>query len=187
MNKMRGEGLTTIYRAMMIAVAIFIAASSVAAQPAQAAPDSDLARFADKLKVGDSIVVTTDTGMQIKGRFFTVSPAGLALHIDNVEQRLPAAEVSRIQLRRNGVLLGALIGAGVGVPFGLALKSWAHNEGGSEAAALAVPILIGLGTGIAIDAFLVRPRTVFDRQSPRATLVPIAAPHTAGVRVAIAF
>jgi hypothetical protein len=175
------------YRIVVTLVAIVLTGSAVAAQGTQSPADSDFARLPDKVKVGDPIVVTTDTGMQIKGRFSNVSAAGLALHVDNVEHRIPAAQVSRIQVRRNGILLGALIGAGVGVPFGLALKSWAHNEGGSEAGALSFPILVGLGTGIAIDAFLVVPRTVFDRLLPRATLVPIVAPHTAGVRVAIAF
>jgi hypothetical protein len=178
---------TTDFRVVLMLAAIVLTGSAVAAQGTQATVDSDFARLADKLKVGDPIVVTTDTGMQIKGRFFNVSAGALALHVDHMEQQLPAAQVSRVQLRRNGVLLGALIGAGVGVPFGLALKSWAYNEGGNEAWALAFPVLVGLGTGIAIDAFLVVPRTVFDRRSPRATFVPIVTPHTAGVRVAIAF
>ena len=67
------------------------------------------------------------------------------------------------------------------------MKSSANNEGGNEAGALAFPILAGLGTGIAIDAFLVIPRTVFDRLSPRATLVPVVTPHMSAVRVAIKF
>ena len=184
---MRHRNVTTVSPVCAIAAAICMAASSVAAQPAQVPRDADLARIADKLKVGDSIVVTTDTGSEMKGRFLNISAAGLALDVNNVEQHLGAAQVSRIEVRRNGVLLGAVIGAGVGVPFGLALQSWAHNEGGSEAAALAVPILIGLGTGIAIDAFLVRPRTVFDRLSPRATIVPLVTPRMSAVRVAVTF
>jgi hypothetical protein len=179
--------LTSGFRLVVMLVAIVLTGPALAAQSTQSPVDSDFARLADKLRVGDSIVVTTDTGMEIRGRFFDVSAAGIALHVDNVQQQLPAAQVSRIQVRRNGVLLGALIGAGVGVPFGLALKSWAHNEGGNEAGALAFPILVGLGTGLAIDAFLVVPRTVFDRLSPRAIVVPLLTPHTTGVRVAITF
>ena len=181
------DDVMTGFRVLLMVVAIVLTGSAVTAQGTQSPVDNDFARLADKLKVGDPIVVTMDTGMQIKGRFRNVSAGGLALHVDHVEQQLPVAQVSRVQVRRNGVLLGALIGAGVGVPFGLALKSWANNEGGNEAWALAFPPLVGLGTGIAIDAVLVVPRTVFDRLSPRATLVPIVTPHTAGVRVAIAF
>ena len=180
--------LTAVIRVFAIVVSALLAASAVTAQTTQTPLDTELARIADKLRVGDSIVVTTDTGMQIKGRFLNLSGAGIALHVDNVEQQLPAAQVSRIQVRRNGVTLGALIGAGVGVPFGLALRSYAYNEGGSEAWALSFPILVGLGTGIAIDAFLVTPRTIFDRLTPRrATVVPIVTPHTTGVRVAFTF
>jgi hypothetical protein len=185
---MRTNGLTPLVGIVVMTIATLLTASVVAAQSAQPPVDSDFARVAQKLKVGDSIVVTTDTGMQIKGRFLNLSPTQIALHVDNLEQQLAAAQVSRIQLRRNGVTLGALIGAGVGIPFGLALKSYAHNEGGSEAGALAFPILVGTGTGIAIDAFLVTPRTLFDRlTSRRATVIPIVGPHTTAVRVAITF
>ena len=167
-----------------------LAATALACLPlgaeAQTTTGNEFGGLGDKLKVGESIVVTTDAGAEVKGRFLSVSPAGIVLHVNDVQRQLPASQVSRIQVRRNGVLLGALIGAGAGLPFGLALKSWAHNEGGSEAGALAIPIAIGLGTGIAIDALMVRPRTVFERaSSPRVMLVPMVSPHRTAVRVAL--
>jgi hypothetical protein len=182
-----GKNFATVFQICVFVVAVLVGASPATAQSTQQVVDGDLARAAEKLKVGDTVVVTTETGMQIRGRFLKLSPRGFVLHVNNVERQLPSAQVSRIELRRNGVTLGALVGAAVGVPFGLALKSYAYNEGGSEAWALAFPILVGLGTGLAFDAFLVIPRTVFDRLSPRATVVPIVTPHTTGVRVAITF
>ena len=175
-------------RSCLRAVTVTALACLPLAAEAQTTTGTEFGRLGDKLKVGDSIVVTTDTGGEVRGRFLSVSPTGIVLHVNEVQQQLPPSQVSRIQVRRNGVLLGALIGAGAGVPFGLALKSWAHNEGGSEAAALAVPIAAGLGAGIAIDAFLVRPRTVFDRvSSARVTLIPLVSPQRAAVRVALTF
>ena len=107
---------------------------------------------------------------------------------DDQRREIPADQVTRVQRRRNGILLGALIGAGAGVPFGIALPSWAHNEGGSEAGALLLPIAAGLGAGIAIDAVLVRPRTVFDRApSTRAQLSVIALPGRVVAQMAISF
>ena len=118
--------------------------------------------MSERLRVGDAVVVTTAEGAQVTGRFLKVSPTGITLHVKDVQQQVAANQVSRVTLRRNGVLLGALIGVGIGVPFGLALRSYTHNEAGNETWALAFPILVGLGTGVAIDAFMVRPRTVFD-------------------------
>ena len=175
-------------RSCLRAITVTALACLPLAAEAQTTTGTEFGRLADKLKVGDSIVVTTDTGAEVRGRFLSVSPTGIALNVNDVQQQLPASQVSRIQVRRNGVLLGALIGAGAGVPFGLALKAWAHNEGGSEAGALAIPIAMGLGAGITIDAFLVRPRTVFDRvSSPRLSLVPIVSPQLTAVRVALTF
>ena len=122
----------------------------------------DFARLSERLRVGDAVVVTTADGAQVTGRFLKASPTEITLHVKDVQQQVAANQVSRVTVRRNGVLLGALIGAGIGVPFGLALRSYAHNETGNEAWALAFPILVGLGTGVAIDALMVRPRTVFD-------------------------
>jgi hypothetical protein len=145
-----------------IAIVLTVGPDRLRAQQPEAAVGGDFARVSEKLRVGDSVVVTTTDGTEVTGRFFKVSQTEIILHVKNVQQQVAANQVSRVTVRRNGVLLGALIGAGVGVPFGLALRSYAHNEAGNEAWALGFPILVGLGTGVAIDAFMVRPRTVFD-------------------------
>ena len=149
---------------------------------------SDFGRLSDRLRVGDSLVVDAIDGTRVTGRLLRVSSTELALHVDNAEKSIDANQVSRIVLRRNGVLLGALIGAAVGVPFGLALRSYAHNEGGNEALAVTLPILVGLGTGIAFDAFLVRPKTVFeDGHFVGSTRVHSSPSHGVGLAMAIRF
>jgi hypothetical protein len=159
---------------VVMASAFVLVTTPALAQSSPPDVDSDLVQLSNKVKVGESIVITTDTGAEVRGRFLSSSATGIALHVNDMPEQLSASQIYRVQIRRNGVLLGGLIGAGVGIPFGFALKSYAHNEGGNEAGALAFPIMVGLGTGVLIDAFLVRPRTVFERAfSTRSRLAPI--------------
>jgi hypothetical protein len=72
------------------------------------------------------------------------------------------------------------MGAVAGIPFGVVLKAYVHNEGGSEAGALAFPVAVGAGAGLAIDALLVRPRTVFERRVPPRTVVSIRVTRQSG-------
>ncbi|HEY1308883.1 MAG TPA: hypothetical protein VGF24_35315 [Vicinamibacterales bacterium] len=148
----------------------------------------DFARLQERLKTNDSVIVTTQDGSRIKGRLVSVSPERIALRTDGTTRDLPADRVSRVKVRRNGVVLGALIGLGVGIPFGIALREYAVNEGGSQAGAMAFPMAVGLGAGIGIDALVAVPRTVFERKSPpQAAFSFVVAPQQAGVRVTMVF
>ena len=180
------QPLARTFVAIVMAVSVGVVRSN--AQQPSTPTTSDFERLSGKLRVGDSLVVDAIDGTRVAGRLLKVSATEIALHVDNTEKSIDAHQVSRIVLRRNGVLLGALIGAAVGVPFGLALRSYAHNEGGSEALAVSLPILVGLGTGIAVDAFLVHPRTVFDGGSlVGSTRVHPAPSHSVGLAVAFRF
>jgi hypothetical protein len=78
-----------------------------------------------------------------------------------------------VQRKRNGVLLGALIGAGVGILPAVAISSYTNNEGGSSAWA-AMPIGVGAAMGVGIDALLSKNRTVYQRNAnQRVTLTPL--------------
>jgi hypothetical protein len=102
------------------------------------------------LRAGDTVYITEDRGQpEWQGT-----------------RDIAAERVTRVQVRRNGVMLGAVIGTAIGIPFGIALKSYANNEVGSEAGALAFPIAIGAGAGLGIDSLLVRPHTMFERRAP---------------------
>ena len=116
-----------------------------------------------QLKGGDRVTVHLDDGATVAGTFVTVSDADLTMVTGGVRRVIPASQIARVQRRRNGVLLGTIIGAAAGVPFGLALRSYAHNEGGNQAGALLFPIGVGAGAGLAIDAALAIDRTVYVR------------------------
>jgi hypothetical protein len=148
--------------------------------------DPDFSGLQRHLKAGDEVVVTIQGGTTIRGRVGALSAGQITIVSDHEPQEIPATQVSKIQRRRNGILLGALIGAGTGLAFGFALKTYAYNEGGNEAAALLLPIGIGLGAGIAIDALLVTPRTVYERPpSRRAHLSIVAWPGRVSAQASI--
>jgi len=148
---------------VVAAVLACLMASPAWAQDSGRQASSEFAGLRQKLRTGESLIVSIDSGTQIRGRLQDVNGAHIVVLADEVRRDIPAEQVTRVQRRRNGVALGAVIGAGVGVAFGLAARSYAYNEGGSEGAALLLPIGAGLGVGIAIDALLVVPRTVYQR------------------------
>lgn len=183
----KGNGLGVSFRATVLA-ALLLAASPAWAQDSSPRVDADFSRLREQLKIGDGVVVSIRGGTMVRGRVVDISNVRIAVLANDVRREIPGDQVTRVQRRRNGILLGALIGAGAGIPFGIALRSYAHNEGGSEAGALLFPIAVGLGAGIAIDALLVRARTVFERvPSTRAQFVVIVGPRRAVAQMAISY
>lgn len=120
----------------------------------------------------------------IKGRMFEVTAEGIVLKTKDGPRNIAASQIAKVQRRKNGVLLGALIGAGGGVPLALTVAAYNANEGGSGAWA-AVPILVGMVVGTGIDAVLGSKKTLYDRTSNRRiTLSPVIDKHGLGARVA---
>jgi hypothetical protein len=150
--------------------------------------NQDVARMRDKLKVGDRLTVDVGSGLRVKGKFAGVTNDTLTISTGAGQKALAMPEVTRVQRHRRGYLLGAVIGAGVGVACGLALNSLSMNESG-EGAGWAALGLIGGGAavGAGIDVLLNIPRTVYRRAPERASLVIDARPGRTGVGVAIAF
>lgn len=171
-----------------VAGAFLFVACPVQGQTPETQARADFSRLHEHLRAGDPVDVATQDGTTVRGKTLEISATSLVVLVDGSRKEIPANQVVKIERRRNGVLLGAVIGAGVGVAFGLALKSYAYNEGGNEAAALMLPIAVGLGAGIGIDALLVRSRTVFERprQSARRLTVIVGSGH-AGLRMSLTF
>src|SRR5690606_16753998 len=124
---------------------VLLTASWASGQVSGRLPSSDFSSLQERLRAGDEVLVSTGAGPAIRGRMVEVSPVQITVMAGNVRHDIPSDQVTRVERRRNGLLLGALIGAGVGIPFGLALRSYAHNEGSNEAGALLFPVGIGLG------------------------------------------
>jgi hypothetical protein len=134
---------------------------------------SDFTQLQTTLKVDDTVSVTTAAGDNVKGKMLEITPERIVLKVKGAPQTLAASQILKVKRRKNGVLLGALIGAGSMVPVSIAFASYAANEGGDSAAAL-LPIAIGLGIGTGIDALIPSQKTVYERNSKnRVSLTPV--------------
>ncbi|HXW05524.1 MAG TPA: hypothetical protein VD833_09865 [Vicinamibacterales bacterium] len=138
------------------AVSFVLAAAPVSAQTAPAGIEK-------KLKTGDRLTVTTDDGWEVRGRLVNIRSDALLLRIDDADVQLAWDDVERIRRRRNGVLLGSLIGLGAGLATGIPLKSLVDNETGKGNEALATMIAMGVGAGMCLDAVLSTNRTIYRR------------------------
>jgi len=142
------------------------------------------------LRPGDVLIVTDTNGGRSKGALVELTDTSILIFADGQRRNFPMQDVERIQRRRNGIALGAIIGAATGGAL-FALGS-ALNEGGVEAdynEAVALGWTLGLSTaiGIGIDALLVVPRTVYRRPVDGVAVAPFISPSAAGVRVTVAF
>lgn len=146
--------------------------------------------FADlngKLRPGDVLIVTDTNGGRTTGSLVELTATSLLIFADGERRGFDVDEIRRIQRRRNGVLLGAIIGAAAGGA--LAALGAALEDGGdyNAFASIAWPVALGTGLGVGIDALLVVPRTVYRRPDRGAAVAPFIAPAGAGVRVAVRF
>lgn len=163
----------------VLAVVLCVSAES----RAQGVPEAGTT-LASALKPKDRITVSLGTDQDVRGRFVGLSSEELTIETAGTERAIPFGDIERVRRRRNGVLLGAIIGAGAGLAAGLPFKALSENEGFEGGSALLTSFAIGIGAGIGIDALLSRNRTVYHRQSaPRASLR--VTPTGGGVRVAL--
>lgn len=151
--------------------AIAVIACSTWAPPAWAQDVRDA--IDDNARPGDRLTITTRDDREITGRFVLGRDDVLVLSQEGHEAQLRWSDIDRVERRRNGVLLGAILGAGAGVATGIPVAMLVENERGEGAKALTSMILLGLGAGIGIDALLSTNRTVYDRRSQtRLELLP---------------
>jgi hypothetical protein len=128
--------------------------------------------------------LTTIGGDKIKGRMLEVSPDRIVLQQNGGFRTVDAAQIQKVQKHKNGVLLGAMIGAGSMIPVSLALSSYAYNEGASQGGAF-VPIALGVGMGI--DAIIGSNKTLYYRKSGRTVTVAPLIDRNGGVGGSVAF
>jgi hypothetical protein len=174
----------TMRKAVLI-VAILVGCANVAS--AQSGADPTFERMRARLKAGDRLTVDLQNGSTLEGRFIDVGPDALSVSTAIGERRLQPAEVVQVHRHRRGVLLGAIIGGGVGLTFGMAVGTLFANEGHDRDGPLFGLTAVGLGVGIGLDALINIPRTVYQRSPRRATVTIQAAPGRAMVGAAISF
>ena len=122
-----------------------------------------------------TVYVVDDAGVETSGKFLRVNPDSLVLLVNDREVPFEAARVRRIQMRgdslRNGLIIGAVVGIGLGaVTAGMSDCPGDNSSGGCpgfRVAALAVSTAFYGGVGAGIDALIVGRTTVYDAQAAR--------------------
>ena len=182
---MRHRKATAILAASLLLA--FFESRQALAQDGASQVDPAFVQLQNALKVDDTLTITSDNGSKVKGRLIEITDDHVLLRVKNGQQSIAAPQIVKVGKRKNGVLLGAIIGAGASIPFALALSSYAYNEGGSQSAAL-IPVMMGLGIGTGIDALLPSTRTLYDRNSQRrVTVSPVIDRDRVGGRITLKF
>jgi hypothetical protein len=153
--------MTLETRPATILLLVLCSTSSAWAQPLTEAGDLTQGR----LKPGDRVVVTTTDGRQGRGRLVESRHDGLLVDVDRRHAAFAWSEIEQVRRRRNGVLLGAIIGTAAGAVAAIPVYQLAQNETGDGGKDLAFMIALGLGTGVAIDALLGKDTTVYRRRA----------------------
>jgi hypothetical protein len=154
-----------------IAFAMVLLAASCTLGWAQApGPDPAFERMRTKLKAGNRVTVDLQNGSTLEGRFVDARPDAMTIATAIGDRTLTPAEMLRVQRHGRGVLLGAIIGGGVGLVFGIGASTILRYEGEDGDGALFGLTALGLGVGIGLDALINIPRTVYLRPAFRATV-----------------
>lgn len=173
---------------MALRYAIAMATLIMAGVPSAYAQTTDGAStmLARRIRAGDRVWVETPNALQ-KGRVIDLSGETLRLRTDGQDYDIPVRRIVTVERKRNGVVLGTLIGAGVGFGLGLPLASLVHNEGGSAAGAIVSMTALGAGAGAGLDALLSVRRTVYRRGEARIRISPTIASNRVAVFVSKQF
>ena len=183
---MRHRKATAILAASLLLA--FFESRQALAQDEAPQVDPAFIQLQNALKTDDTLTITSDNGSKVKGRLIEITDDHILLRVKNGQQSIAAPQIVKVGKRKNGVLLGAIVGAGASIPFALALSSYAYNEGASQASFALVPVMMGLGIGIGIDALLPSTRTVYDHNSQRrVTVSPVIDRDRMGGRITLKF
>ena len=114
---------------------------------------------------GDRLTIDTRQGPTLEGRLVSKTTDTLVLDTEGREQSVPFGDIDRVRRRRNGVVLGAVVGLGAGLTFGIPARMLVNNENGNGDATLLALVGIGVGTGLFVDGLLTVNRTIYRRSA----------------------
>jgi hypothetical protein len=118
------------------------------------------------VKPDDTVIVRTFSGSETRGKIAALSPAMLRLIVDGIPQESTPADVLEIRQRRgdslaNGAKIGAIAGAAFGVLSAIVICAEESNCAEWAVGALSLYTLLGVGTGVGLDALIVRQQTIY--------------------------
>jgi hypothetical protein len=172
----------------LVALIIALAGATANAQT----PVAPFAGLVGRLSIGDTLTVTTASGITHQGRLRELSGTALVLRTEGADVTLPAPVVVRIVRREHHVRNGMIIGFASGFVIGAVLALRADDctvTCFSSPAGMTLWGSLGGGAGLAVGALVgsARPKTsvVFDVESraARITVTPDVGPRHAAVRV----
>lgn len=189
-SQTRGEMMAS-HRLQSALVLVASLAVPAIARAQDAAETFDQLRFV--LAPGAEIHVLEADGRSVKGKFDAISGHSLIVTVRGTQVLLDQDTVIRIEECHddsvaNGARNGFYVGAGFGLLGGVAILM----EGGSPAYLPIVTAVyggIGAGIGVAIDALIRTPRTVYDVHARHASLAvaPVVGRTRKGVAVSVGF
>jgi len=165
----------------------FVAILVAALVPVAAHAQNETSRWPALAPSGgiETVYVLDDTGTETTGRLLRLTADSLVLLVDGAERQFDAARVRRIQRRgdslRNGAIIGAVVGVGIGFLAGGIADCGRDDPGGSCAGTRVAAVLVSTGVyaavGAGIDA-LIQGRTTLYQAPPS----PPAAGRQPGAR-----
>jgi hypothetical protein len=175
-----------------ILVCVVLAAAFTSATADAQTPAAPLAGLADRLSIGDTVTVTTETGTMHTGRLQGLSETALVLRTKSADLALAAPGILRIAKQEHHIQNGMLIGFASGFLIGAVLALRADDctyTCFSSPAGMTLWGGLGGGAGMAVGAVVgaARPResVVYERESrtSRMTISPQVGPGRAAVRI----
>jgi hypothetical protein len=156
------------------------------------------AQSIDQLKVavgeGQKITITDRAGHETSGRLVKIAEDTLSLQVQDETVRWELADIRRIQKREadplgNGILIGALVGAGVSGGMLAYACSIFEGCGPGELTFVALWSAFGGGLGALVDAAHATNRTVYEAPARRTAMdiVPIVTPDARALAVRVTF
>ena len=154
-------------------------------------PARNLDELRLKVKAGDTLYVTDESGQERSGRLIDLSPAALTVSFDGVPRELRESSIRRIRQRRPdplwmGGAIGAAIGAGLGVASASFSEECSHRPGSSGCFG-PVLLMTGLGAaaGIGVDALIQGRKVIYEASGLALQVLPLATPGRLGVRLSV--
>jgi hypothetical protein len=168
--------------------------SSLLAATGVASAQEPFADLQSKVKLGDQVSITDDSGQQTRGTLEHLGPT-VRLSVDGASREWMPQQITEIRRRgdslRNGLAVGAASGGTAGALLGLAVASMLRNEGldGGQAVLglTALGVGIGAGIGVGLDALVTGSTVVYQRPTRSVWVAPVVSPTARGVRLGVSF